>query len=49
MTGFGADKVLSKNQLLGSVAPYIAVYESKFELHLFLIKHILFNLEKEYE
>lgn len=48
-TGFGADQKLTRRQLLGIVAPYIAIYESHMELPLFVRKHIIYNLIKEYE
>lgn len=48
-TGFGADLKLSISQLLGTVSPYIAIYESHMDLPLFVRKQIIYNLTKEYE
>lgn len=48
-TGFDADAELTKRQLLGKVAPYIAIYETNMELPLFVRKQIIYNLLKEYE
>ena len=48
-TGFGADEKLTKRQLLGNIAPFIAEYESHCHLPLFVQKQLIYNLNNEYE